>query len=163
MIHISINSRSWLCTLAVARAVHVVIEQPLHSILYRTRVMEGMRLTLSLHRITTWLGAFGGDTPKPLMLWTSIHPDVAERFLQRSRALAMASLTARSDLSETFQVDARLTHRVSCATSSSSAWGGAEWVVGNREGLEGSKAYPECFCEAVAQLAVMSLRKYKPS
>jgi len=62
---------SLLVLLAHLLGVHFVLEQPLQSVL---PLIEPLRSALDFTRATratTWLGAFGGTSPKPLQIWYS--------------------------------------------------------------------------------------------
>jgi len=62
---------SLLVLLAHLLGVHFVLEQPLQSVL---PLIEPLRSALDFTgatRATTWLGALGGTSPKPLQIWHS--------------------------------------------------------------------------------------------
>jgi len=104
-----------------------VIEQPLSSIVDRVPLFCEMLRVCRLQRMTTWLGAFGAPTPKPLHLWSTCG---FTDDLRRNRPCARLGL-----LSTTVWDD-----------------GKRKRVTGKRDELQQSSAYPDEFCKASSAL-----------
>ena len=104
----------------------VVIEQPSSSCL---PLIEPLRSVLQFSRCTrttTWLGRFGGETPKPLQLWHSCPAYVA---LRRTRPPgSFGCLTVRK----------------------------GRQYSGKSKALKASQAYPVAFAREVARITVAS-------
>ena len=99
-----------------------ILEQPLGSCLPHLEPLRSVLEFTQSQYTVTWLGRFGGDTPKPLQLW---HSRAAFARLRRQRPRGcFGSLTQRK---------------------------GNSWS-GKSKALKASQAYPEEFARAVADI-----------
>jgi len=99
-----------------------VLEQPASSVLPRMSPMNEVLAFVGARRTVTWLGQFGGPTPKPTQLW---HCDPVHGKLRRRRpSRALDTLVIR--------------------------WG--KHFRGKTGPMKKSQEYPRMFCQAVALL-----------
>ena len=104
----------------------VVVEQPMSSCLPLIEPLRSLLQFSRCTRTTTWLGCFGGETPKPLQLW---HSCPAYAALRRKRPPGcFGQLTVRT----------------------------GRKYSGKPKALKASQAYPTAFGREVARITVAS-------
>ncbi len=87
--------RSFLCTLAASRCVHVCVEQPMNSFFYEHPSMKAAIRALEMHRFITYLGALGGTSLKPIELYVLAPANLVKRLRVQPCAEARLSLRRR--------------------------------------------------------------------
>eukprot|EP00959_Pyramimonas_sp_CCMP1952_P166498 3480193-Pyramimonas_sp.AAC.2 len=136
-------------TLAVLFGAHVLLEQPAATMLDKVPCVKFVIGTLSLKKVSVFLGGFGQNSLKPLSLWTSHDVKVAESFLKVSRSVSMARVRKSRRKAV---VLAPTTNRNT--SKKGKGWNRGHWVTGANDKLASSQAYPAEFCEAVCQLVL---------
>lgn len=131
-----------------SRCVHVVVEQPLNSILFDE--LMGSFQSGGFHRFTLWLGAFGGESCKPLELWLSLDLHLVKLHLAGSRSEARKALGNK-------KVSLAKVSAKSSRGLVKSRWAHKSWVIGVRGALKASQEYPVKFAEAVAQVLAATM------
>jgi hypothetical protein len=121
-----------LAWLAFCLGLHVVIEQPLSSILFDYAPMRALIHKTGMQRATVQLGGFGAASRKPLQLWGTV-PWLSQ--------LAQAS-TQR-------QKSAKPGEKLSVTTTDNL---GRQNVTGKKAALKESSAYPPEFGRVVGEL-----------
>ena len=117
---------SFILFLSCVLGNKVVLEQPSSSCLPSIEPLRSVLKCPQSTRTTTWLGRFGGDTPKPLQLW---HTRPAYAALRCTRPPGCFG---------------RLTVKKGCRYS------------GKSKALKASQAYPAAFAREVARITVAS-------
>ena len=72
---------------------HFCLEQPSGSCLPQIQPLAGVLLFVKANKITTWLGSFGHETPKPIQLWYS-HNNFKQ--LRRNKPTCASTLCSRN-------------------------------------------------------------------
>ena len=137
------------------RGVNVFIEQPMASLLFLTPEMSECLKTLSLARIPTHLGGFGGTSVKPIEVYTSMDNDSTKQ-MRRSKREAFERLGPRRQpialpKPRTFL---KKPSRVNYGWKSA-GWVSATVTSGKRQ--KDSQEYPAEFAASVALVAVSAL------
>ena len=129
-----------LAWLAFCLGLHVVIEQPLSSILFNYAPMQALIGNANLQRATVQLGGFGAASQKPLQLWGTVPwlLQLAQDSKQRQKSTKVGGTPM-------CQRGAKL---VSAKINSF----GRKIVHGNRSALKESSAYPPEFGRVVGEL-----------
>lgn len=130
---------SLLYFLAYLVSAEAVLEQPLNSMMPRTPPLStvfSFLQSLSVQcRTVTWLGSFGGPTPKSIQLW---HLGLlSSGLVKRSRPKGLSVLT----------------------TSSVSKNRGRKQFNGIPSALKASQEYPRAFALVVAKLTLQNLQR----
>ena len=108
-----------------------MLEQPLNSVMVKARPLSTVLSVVGAHRTVTYLGAFGGETMKPLQIW---HVAKSYGELRRPRP-------------SKFTPQAQLVKRH-----------GDRSFSGVKGPLKASQAYPPAFAVSVAAITHRSLR-----
>jgi len=121
-----------LAWLAFCLGLHVVIEQPLSSILFDYAPMQALIAKTRMQRATVQLGGFGAASMKPLQLWGTVPwlPQLAQASKQRQKSAKPGE---------------KLTH-----TRTDNL--GRANVTGKKAALKESSAYPPEFGRVVGEL-----------
>ena len=72
---------------------HFCLEQPSGSCLPQIQPLAGVLLFVKANKITTWLGSFGHESPKPIQLWYS-HNNFKQ--LRRNKPTCASTLCSRN-------------------------------------------------------------------
>lgn len=64
---------------------HYIVEQPMNSVMFKAPPLSTVLAMSSVSRVTTWHGSFGGETPKPFSLHSSLPQTVLTAGLFRRR------------------------------------------------------------------------------
>ena len=91
----------WLCRYAMFRDSFIVIEQPSTSQMFGPDPWSFFIRLANLMKISTWMGAFGGGSPKPSMLITDLRkygPAHLQRPRPKPKAKAKGSLSRPGSL-----------------------------------------------------------------
>ena len=121
-----------LAWLAFCLGLHVVIEQPLSSILFNYAPMQALIGNTNLQRATVQLGGFGAASRKPLQLWGTV-PWLSQ--------LAHASTQRQKSAKPGEKLSVTRTDNL-----------GRQVVTGKKAALKESSAYPPEFGRVVGQL-----------
>ena len=129
-----------LAWLAFCLGLHVVIEQPLSSILFDYAPMQAFISKTSMQRVTVQLGGFGAASMKPLQLWGTVPwlPQLAQASKQRQKSAKRG--------------DAKLRQGCEKLTYVKTDGLGRANVHGNKTALKESSAYPPEFGRIVGEL-----------
>ena len=111
-----------------------VIEQPLSSLLNFVSLVKRMLQLCHMTTTVTWLGCYSGATPKPLKLWSS-H-SLAAGLARRRPRMCKERLSTMRIVAQT-KNGKKLIKKA---------------VTGIRSKLKQSSAYPQQFCNAVADI-----------
>ena len=111
-----------MCVLAVLLKAYFIVEQPLSSIMAQHKLMAELLTHTGATNTTVWMGAWGGETPKPLRLW-STAPWISKLCTRKPPPSAIGKLTTR----------------------------GPDGSVTGGPCLRDSAAYPSAFGKAIAQ------------
>lgn len=146
-------------TLACARSVYSILENPLTSSLDKAPCIEVALSAVGAHRIVTYLGGFGAPSLKPLFLASTHIPAIATRLLKVECRVAKRRLQTRAagTHQRLFEDTPRINNgkRTRAGSSSSTGWRSTVWVCGR--GQKASAVYPTEFCNAVCALVLESV------
>ena len=133
---------------AFMRGVHIGLEQPRASMLVNTHQFQYAASLVGAVSLTTFLGAFGAPSPKPVQIWTT-GPG-SER-LQRSQKAANARLGSSKTL---LAVDQPRRTKKSKDNGVRKGWKSDEWIGGKKCRQGPSEEYPLDFCSTYAAIVV---------
>lgn len=82
------NNVAVLVDIALQRGVEVLVEQPSSTCMYRLPLWEALFIKYDnknkMHRVLSWMGAFGHNMRKPSHFRTTLSPDLLEYCLDRA-------------------------------------------------------------------------------
>ena len=113
--------------LSILMQLDVVLEQPTQSVLPRMHPLNDVLRFAGAIRTSTWLGEFGGTSPKPIQLWHTNGKFKGLRRVRRCRENCGESLVERLPKGR---------------------------FRGRPKALKSSQVYPPAFCAAVAEAAI---------
>eukprot|EP00929_Paragymnodinium_shiwhaense_P064769 TRINITY_DN32491_c0_g1_i1.p1 TRINITY_DN32491_c0_g1~~TRINITY_DN32491_c0_g1_i1.p1 ORF type:complete len:320 (-),score=45.77 TRINITY_DN32491_c0_g1_i1:105-1064(-) len=148
---------SVLVSLAIARNVFFVIEQPISSALYNMPSLRSTINDLGAERFVTSLAAYGAGSLKLLELYTNIPgaiiaPALVRDGRQGRLCVKFARMIFKKPQQPTEFTTANVTKKV-IKKRISGGWPGKQWVRGTSK-MKESAAYPSQFCQAVANMFV---------
>ena len=136
-----------MMTVACMRGLRITVEQPLNSMLYRIPSMASSIQICRLHRVVTWMGAWGADTMKPDEIFTDLRPHQICS-IQRTRTEARARVGMQSRL---------VKETTKSATKQLSAKYNKKWVTGDKKMMKESARYPVKFSSSLAECTISEL------
>ena len=113
----------FLYLVAWRRGVHIFMENPLSTIMHMFSPMMEFIDSCLKHKVTCYMGAYGGDTVKPLSIWSTTSK-VARLWTKKPKMKKAKKLSTTR----------------------------AHGVDGNKKELKASQAYPLAFGKAVAAI-----------
>lgn len=70
---------SLMMAVAYWSGAHPVLEQPITSVMPKCEPLCSVLASMNAKKYVVWHGAFGGESPKPLQLWSSQSLSVLQR------------------------------------------------------------------------------------
>ena len=150
--------RSVVLKIAMARNVYFVVEQPLRSSLYDFTVFRDALETVGAARYVTTMASFGGQSLKPLELWSNFPASAMDRFIARPLSQGWKVLAYTTSILPAFKISfernptkvmkrpsARKQKKVPLSNKKRS-------FSGARSKLKESSAYEDRFCAAVCEM-----------
>ena len=143
--------RSWLTGLAAMMKIHVFMENPTGSTVFKFDVLRDSLSMAGARYVHTWLGGFGQRSLKPTTLFIS-HPARFTKMISTTRSWAVTCVQAigKEPLS-------RVTPKSRNAVRKKSGMNKAGWISGSRS-QKSSQVYPRAFCKAMGEIVLATIR-----